>query len=180
MDTLQPFFHHPRIQHPTTTTVQPPPFCFGFSPSRRPVDVCFSEWLHAAGMFVMMLGSLTVFTQSCVCDCRHREHTLTLKESSTSFYGQMEIGMNDCIMWSRPHLVHQFARKAPRTHVLLTLNSHAYSTKTIKANSAKRKSTGTRGNLQLSWLRGVRGDVLNLSSVKEGQPSSETSTEEAS
>ena len=42
----------------------------------------------------------------------------------------------------------------PRTHVLLTLNSYAYSTKMIKANSAKRKSTGTRGNLQLSWLRG--------------------------
>ena len=69
----------------------------------------------------------------------------------------------NCIMWSRPHLVQQFARKTPRTHVLLTLNSYAYSTKTIKANSAKRRCTGTRGSLQLSWLRGVTWDVLNLS-----------------
>lgn len=49
-------------------------------------------------MFIIMLGSLTVFTQSCVYDCHHIEHILTLKKSFTSFYGQMEIRMNDCIM----------------------------------------------------------------------------------
>ena len=94
------------------------------------------------GMFIIMLGFLTVFTQSCVYSCHHIEHMFTLKKSSRSFYGQMKVRMNDCIVWSRPHLVEQFARKTHRTHWLLLYSQTGLLSGGYKLESAKGRGTG--------------------------------------
>lgn len=56
------------------------------------------------GIYVIMFGSLTVFTQSCVYSWHRIEHMLTLKKIHTSFYGQIIVIMNDCFGSSKTTL----------------------------------------------------------------------------